>query len=475
MSKRVEQRLESGPGAVIVDIDGTLIVDGSRNNRVIDYVDSFDDTEIIILTGRADGRRAETVAELESFDIGYDQLIMQPSENTVTPDFKEAVAKRFLETFNVMVAIDDDTENRERFRALGITALDVADVPDAANRGVDLTPPAFMRAAARKGLVMDSRHDLANEAHAISKGAMTAATWVCVRDWLREGYDDDVSLALSGVGFSERSRVRTLALAESVVWDIEAQNEGRAKGQALSKMETRVNAADFEIRETDDGMQFSGYAAIFNSDSEPLPFTERIAPGAFRGSLRNRNDIKLLWNHSTGDVLASTRSGTLRITEDARGLYVEADMAPTTVGNNARELIKRGDVDSMSFGFTVARGGDEWNSEGTVRTLNRVSLHEVSIVAFPAYTATAGTTAVRGLDKVALRAEVDADALADALFKVENGEDISADDRQLLTTVIDKLGPTVEPIVEDFTGQQQLLSLKKKKLELLEGAQNGNS
>jgi hypothetical protein len=145
------------------------------------------------------------------------------------------------------------------------------------------------------------------------------------------------------------------------------------------------------------------------------------------------------------------------------------------VGNDARELIKRGDVDSMSFGFTVARGGDEWNSEGTVRTLNRVSLHEVSIVAFPAYTATAGTTAVRGLDKVALRAEVDADKLADALFKVENGEDISADDRQLLTTVIDKLGPTVEPIVEDFTGQQQLLSLKKKKLELLEGAQNGNA
>jgi HK97 family phage prohead protease len=322
---------------------------------------------------------------------------------------------------------------------------------------------------------MDSRHDLANEAHAISKGAMTAATWVCVRDWLRDGYDDDVSLALSGVGFSERSRVRTLALAESVVWDIARQNEGRAKGQALIKMETRVNAADFEIRETDDGMQFSGYAAVFNSDSEPLPFTERIAPGAFRGSLRNRNDIKLLWNHSTGDVLASTRSGTLRISEDARGLYVEADMANTTVGNDARELIKRGDVDSMSFGFTVARGGDEWNSEGTVRTLNRVSLHEVSIVAFPAYTATAGTTAVRGLDKVALRAEVDADALADALFKVENGEDISADDRQLLTAVIDELGPTVEPVVEDFTGQQQLLSLKKKKLELLEGAQNGNS
>jgi HK97 family phage prohead protease len=65
-------------------------------------------------------------------------------------------------------------------------------------------------------------------------------------------------------------------------------------------METRINSAEFEVRETEEGMRFSGYAAVFNSDSQPLPFTERIAPGAFRGSLRNRNDIKLLWNHETG-------------------------------------------------------------------------------------------------------------------------------------------------------------------------------
>jgi HK97 family phage prohead protease len=326
-----------------------------------------------------------------------------------------------------------------------------------------LMPPSWVRAIARRAVDVEV-------ANAVAHGGMTPEMWVEAREALTESGD-----TVWGVTLTEATTARFLAVAEDVIGQVEADNEGRAKGQALSKMETRVNAADFEIRETDDGMQFSGYAAVFNSDSEPLPFTERIAPGAFRGSLRNRNDIKLLWNHSTGDVLASTRSGTLRITEDARGLYVEADMAPTTVGNNARELIKRGDVDSMSFGFTVARGGDEWNSEGTVRTLNRVSLHEVSIVAFPAYTATAGTTAVRGLDKVALRAEVDADKLADALFKVENGEDISADDRQLLTAVIDELGPKVEPVVEDFTGQQQLLSLKKKKLELLEGAQNGNS
>jgi hypothetical protein len=128
--ERSEKRLDSGPPAVIVDIDGTLIVDGMRNERLYNYLESFDDTEIIIVTGRAEDRREETVTELDSLGIDYDQLIMQPSVNTVTPDFKQAVAERLLETYNVMVAVDDDPENRERFRALGITALDTDEVPD---------------------------------------------------------------------------------------------------------------------------------------------------------------------------------------------------------------------------------------------------------------------------------------------------------------------------------------------------------
>jgi len=270
---------------------------------------------------------------------------------------------------------------------------------------------------------------------------------------------------LWGGGTSKRSAQRASDYADGVIGRIEAENEGRAKGQALSKMETRINSTEFEIRETDEGMRFSGYAAVFNSDSEPLPFTERIAPGAFRGSLRNRNDIKLLWNHETASVLGSTRAGTLKLTENERGLYVEADLPNTSVGRDARELISRGDVDSMSFGFTVARGGDEWSADGSVRTLNKINLHEVSIVAFPAYTATAGSTAVRGLDKVAKRAEVDADALADALLKIENGEDITTDDRNLVATVLEKLSPAVE----EPKGDLDMLALKKKKLELLMG------
>jgi len=362
-------------------------------------------------------------------------------------------------------------------------------------RQVDLTPPAYMRASARRGLQWHEqglsgdglRPQTVREARAMSEGSVTADKWVRIRAFLaRHMMDFDapaanpdhenfpspgvVAIALWGGGTTRRSAQRAMDYADGVIGRIEAENEGRAKGQALSKMETRVNPAQFEVRETEEGMTFTGYAAVFNSDSQPLPFIERIAPGAFRGSLRNRNDIKLLWNHDTGQVLGSTRAGNLRLTEDDRGLYVEANLPRTSLAMDVRELVSTGIVDSMSFGFTVARGGDEWSSDGTVRTLTKINLHEVSIVAFPAYTATAGSTAVRGLDKVAKRAEVDPDALADALLKIENGEDITSDDRNLISTVLDKLSPvkeSTEPEQDDFG--LEMLALKKKKLELLMG------
>ena len=323
-------------------------------------------------------------------------------------------------------------------------------------RALDLTPPAWVRAIAR------SAANATPEILAVTNNAMTPAMWVEAREMLA-----DSGNIVWGVVLTDRAATRFLDFANEVIGRIEEENEGRAKGQALSKMETRINPAEFEVRETEDGMQFSGYAAVFESDSEPLPFIERIAPGAFKGSLRNRNDIKLLWDHDTASVLGSTRAGTLRLTEDARGLFVEADLPNTSTGRDARELIGRGDVDSMSFGFTVARNGDEWSADGSVRTLTKINLHEVSIVAFPAYTATAGSTAVRGIDKVALRVGVDADVLADALLKIENGEDITSADRQLLASVIDELAPAEQ--VEQPKGDLDMLALKKKKLELLMG------
>ena len=362
-------------------------------------------------------------------------------------------------------------------------------------RAVDLSAPAYMRASARRGLAWheaglsgDGVVDATiREARAMAEGNVTADKWVRLRAWIsRHLVDMDapanipgndaypgpgaVAMALWGGGGSKRSAQRAFEYADGVVGRIEAENEGRAKGEALSKLETRIVEVEaFEVREGADGMHLEGYAALFNSRSENLGgFTETIRPGAFRASLKARNDIKMLWNHDSGAVLGSTRAGTLVLTEDDRGLRVSATLPNTSYGRDASELVRRGDVTAFSFGFSMpARGGDEWSGDGTERVLKSVRLHEVSLVAFPAYPETAGTATVRGLDKIAKRANVDADALADALLKIENGEDISSDDRNLLQTVINELAPEAEAPVAD--NSLDMLALKKKKLALLMG------
>ena len=247
------------------------------------------------------------------------------------------------------------------------------------------------------------------------------------------------------------------------------QPHDQMAGRSRGKIEMRVSNADFEIRETGDGMTFTGYASVFNSRSENLGgFTEFVAPGAFTRSLKSRNDVKLLWNHDSGQVLGSTRAKSMTLTEDARGLRVEAKLPNTQLGRDTAELLRTGLVDSMSFGFNVIK--DSWNAEGNERTLHAVRLHEVSIVAFPAYAGTAGSTSVRSLDALAKRTAVDPDALDAAITKLEAGEDLDDHARDLLTSVIEKLSPSAEFNAEpeaNVVGDLGLLALKKKKLDIL--------
>jgi len=265
---------------------------------------------------------------------------------------------------------------------------------------------------------------------------------------------------------SEMIDVAKLTVVDAVPGPLLSELEAN---RSVNKFETRVNVSDFELRETGDGMTFTGYASVFNSRSENLGgFTEFVAPGAFTRSLKSRNDVKLLWNHDSGQVLGSTRAKSMTLVEDARGLKVEAKLPNTQLGRDTAELLRTGLVDSMSFGFNVIK--DSWNAEGNERTLHAVRLHEVSIVAFPAYAGTAGSTSVRSLDALVKRTEVDPDALDAAITKLEAGEDLDDHARDLLTSVIEKLSPsaTFEAEPESTViGDLGLLALKKKKLDIL--------
>lgn len=228
----------------------------------------------------------------------------------------------------------------------------------------------------------------------------------------------------------------------------------------------RIQFSDFEFRskneDDSDYMSFRGYAAVFNQDSEPLPFIERIMPGAFKKSLKSRNNVKMYRNHDSSALLATTRSGTLRLQEDGHGLLVDADLPPTSVGRDLSILMQRGDIDSMSFGFTVPQGGDRWSNDGTTRELREVRLLEVSVVSgFPAYQGTSAS--VRSMDAIAQRTGLDADKLAEAITVLEGGNELNADQAGLLVEAVEKLRvKPVETPAAVLLAQKQLDLLKQR-------------
>ena len=163
-----------------------------------------------------------------------------------------------------------------------------------------------------------------------------------------------------------------------------------------------VTFADVEVRETEGGgITVTGYAAVFDSPSEDLGgFIEEIKPGAFRKVLRSKPDVRFLVNHE-GIPLARTTNGTLRLKEDTRGLQVEADLSDTQTSRDFATSLKRGDIDQMSFMFSVEPEGREWffpddPEELARRVLYEMSeLYDVSGVTFPAYPST--ELGVRGI------------------------------------------------------------------------------
>lgn len=156
-----------------------------------------------------------------------------------------------------------------------------------------------------------------------------------------------------------------------------------------------------ELRESASGngdFTLTGHAAVFDRWSEDLftfagSFRERIAPGAFTDVLKRKPDVRLLFNHD-GMALARTKSGTLELSQDEDGLRVWARLAPTTTASDLRLAMQRGDVDQMSFAFTVAE--DEWHEDHEEETIERTiirvgELYDVSVVTFPAYPDTSVT------------------------------------------------------------------------------------
>jgi HK97 family phage prohead protease len=138
-----------------------------------------------------------------------------------------------------------------------------------------------------------------------------------------------------------------------------------------------------------------GYAAVFGQRSEDLGgWRETIMPGAFARALREGQDVRALVNHNPDRLLGRTKSGTLTLAEDSKGLRFSLDTPDTDDARAILESVQRGDIDACSFGFACR--SDRWteapdpSSPGGSRTLavrevQDVDLFDVSVVTFPAY------------------------------------------------------------------------------------------
>ena len=144
-----------------------------------------------------------------------------------------------------------------------------------------------------------------------------------------------------------------------------------------------------EIRVTNDtyteGKTLEGYASVFNVATDLGRFSETIERGAFSRAISEDHDVRALVDHDSGRVLGRTKNGTLELREDKRGLFSRIHLPDTQEARDLATLIKRGDLDGMSFGFTVERDRWEKQEDRQMRFIEDVNLFEVSVVAFPAY------------------------------------------------------------------------------------------
>lgn len=200
----------------------------------------------------------------------------------------------------------------------------------------------------------------------------------------------------------------------------------------MEKKETRqmksrqVRAIPSELRTWRSGESeapiIDGYFAVFNSDYQiNKDMSESVAPGAFSKSLEE-NDIRALVNHDTTLVLGRTKSGTLQLEEDEKGLHGTIQVNPNDrSAMDLFERVSRGDVDGCSFGFDIRAEETELRDDGTVHwTMTDIDLGEVSCCTFPAYQET--NIEARAEDAANLKKR-EVEALKETLQKKLKGEE----------------------------------------------------
>ena len=339
---------------------------------------------------------------------------------------------------------------------------------EVSNRAVDLSAPAFIQANAKRGLAYLAEgyggdgltEGTKQAARQMAAGNISENKIRKMAPWFARHKVDGQAAKNSNPSdpqYPGPGLVAWLLWGGDANFSDRAQNWAQRKIDALdaeedsrSKMTKKIERRTFtiknvEARQAEDGtMRLSGYAAVFNEDSVPLPFLERIAPGAFRKTLTETPDVRLLINHE-GLPLARTKNKTLRLHEDETGLYMDADLPDTQAARDLYTLVERGDVDQMSFAFRVIR--QKWSEDRSRRVLTELSLSDgdVSVVTYAAYP----TTTVEAREQIAAARQA-----------IKEGREITGESLIVIQAILDKIDESYEYLGEGKSMLETVLGLQ---------------
>jgi HK97 family phage prohead protease len=497
---------------VIVDLDGTLILDGDRPNQpLIDHLNQQvmdGEAQIIIVSARPIDRLEESRAWLQEHGVaGVDEVHLNDFEGAgegpnVGLEFKRYKYERLIEQYGVdeiAYVVDNDADVRDMARslsllaftpdeALTVTADDESD--DREMRAVYETPE-YVRAAARKGLEWQ-RDGLAGEglqsqtiaeAREMAAGRIDSDKLVRLAAWIRrhrgdwEGVPQNsdesaenfpgpgaVAGFLWGVDTTAADGAdRVLEWADRLIAsEADDESNDRSISEMSKNYETRALPMDGFTVSDDDGQKvFTGYAALFNKPSAGLPFTEIIKPGAFKRSIsrvaQGQKVISFLFGHDEMRALATTASGRLTLTEDEVGLKVEARLDPADP--DAQKVLSMLKWEPQSAGMSFAFYANKDNWDGDTREILEANTTEVSILSVgqsPAYPATLGLAAVRKISED--RLGIDAETLITTLESVKAGQELTDAEVEVIDTVRARLAPKRSGIDPTIAAAQVLIA-----------------
>lgn len=180
--------------------------------------------------------------------------------------------------------------------------------------------------------------------------------------------------------------------------------------------------SEFKTRDEETEKVIEGYFVVFNQETRLTKnIYEMVSPEAVTRSLE-KNDIRALFAHKDEKVLGRLKNKTLELTADEHGLY-----GRVAINENDREAmdiyerVKRGDIDSCSFGFYVNENGEERiaRDDGShLFILRDIDIQEVSVVTFPAYPQTQISARKLEVEKIEKeKLEVQKREMKERLFK----------------------------------------------------------